>query len=302
MAPNRKQLLDVVAPLIDTTQLVQAKYLPLTHVEASATTTETDTVSNVSNEDYWSWTSTAPAATEAEEKTDLFSASHLEANLVQASKQEQEPKTTVSRANASSAPSDDYWAERIQAIRSNNANATLELSSDDYWYSPEEPEKIRDVQIAMILKEELARHLVSADAMEQRLVQQAAQAKNIPSKAKAENDSYWQWDTPTTVHAPAGTINESYWEWSAPEAEDTHKARLIASILQYEANRQLVSTQRVQDNLIQEAEAQASSCGSTQHAAANDRYWSWNTKSLEDDYWNMRPMPATVAGKGYWDW
>lgn len=295
MAPNRKQLAFCLGnPLVDNTQLVQPKYLPLTHtleqatVPAPVTTDAQSFNNNGPSDDYWNWE--APEVTKEEEAPkDLFSVSSIEANLLKEAEQ-------LKASSDVEASNDGYWAEAEQdTVVVDEANKALSQETG-YW---DWPEQLKDAQIAMILRDELARNRVSVDAIEKQLVQQSAQeqTRNPFCQPKAENDSYWTWEVPTTVEADSGDVNDSYWQWNTEDEEETNAA-VVASILQYEANRELLSAAHVERSLAS-APQPSTTCAQQASSEDSDDYWAWQAQ--EDDYWNMRPAPV-VAQKGYWDW
>lgn len=286
MAPNRKQLACVLdLPLTDT---VQAKFLPLTTEVATSTpaTPAEPTIirSNNVDDDYWGWE--APA-----EKKDLFSASSM-------IEMEAQRLSTAATTKKTVAAHDDYWAERVEARYSPENAAVSETTG--YW---EWPQDATPVQIALILKEEFARQQVSGERMEERLRQDAS-AVQKHYLTKAENDDYWGWETPTTVHAEPSQVSESYWEWDgAVKTEATKQQEVVAAILAYEKVRTLFSSEHVQQQLLKESATTTCTTATQTNNTANDSYWNWPAQE-SDDYWNMRPTAAvtTAATQGYWDW
>jgi hypothetical protein len=287
MAPNRKQLALALDPLVNTVPLVQAKYLPLTAQEVSAApcvpAQPTVVRSGVNSDDYW-YQRHCP-----EPSKDLFSANHLVSNLNRDVERRSQSATPIIRASAPS--SSDYWAERVQAhIVHNSANAAVSESTG-YW---EWPQVASTVQIALILKEEFARNLVSAEAIEARLVRDA-QSTKAESQAKPEHDDYWTWQEPATVvHADS----KAYWEWTCDA-----KQQLIDAIVAEEQVRSMLSADHIQTNL--EKQAAVAVPVSAPLLEANDAYWCWPAE--EDDYWNERPLSLVQRAEampvhGYWQW
>jgi len=73
----------------------------------------------------------------------------------------------------------------------------------------------------------------------------------------------------------------------------------------YEKARSLLSAQRVEELLLMDEKKKKSSTSTiVADSTCNGAYWNWPAQ--EDDYWNMRPLPASVVAvapfKGYWDW
>ncbi|CAB9502529.1 expressed unknown protein [Seminavis robusta] len=296
MAPNRKQLaLAQLEPLMDTAPLVQAKYLPLTaqiqqqEAPVAPKPAEEPTIirSNVNSDDYWGWSSSEPTLT-----VDLFSADRMEANLLADVERRSNATTKVIRAADTS---EDYWAERVEAhIVHSESNAAVSEATG-YW---EWPQDASTVQIALILKEELARNVTSAQTMEARLVEDAKTHTTTESQAKPENDDYWAW-TPeaTIVRADPSSVNESYWQWNTETAQV--KEQVIATIVAYEEIRGMFSAEHIQANLEKTVTPEPS-----RPQESSDSYWCWPAE--EDDYWNERPQSLVQRAEampiqGYWD-
>ena len=316
MAPNRRQIAAALDPLEDNTPLVQAKYLPVTNTTSSsssttvpapqATVVRSDTSATVADA-YWNWSSEKKIKVEK----DLFSACHFEQNAIrdyQRRQQEASSKQTTIVRSSTPAPVASYWEERVEAlltsVRTIRSDAHARVT--DYWDWPEET-RVNALQVAWILQDEWARHQVSAATVEQRLVQDAATRKNVRDQTNVEHDEYWEWETPSTVHAEPSNVNESYWQWETPMvSKATQKQHVMASILEYEAIRPLFSGDHTWKVQVDAAATKTSSSIAVEAAplaaAASDSYWTWPAE--ENDYWNMRPLPyATVlaAPQGYWD-
>lgn len=295
MAPNRKQLALPLDPLVSTVSLVQAKYLPLTYQEVSAApcapVEPTVIRSTVNSDDYWYQPNTSPEPT-------LFSADHLVSNLTRDA--ERRSRSTSPTIRAAAPSSADYWAERVQAhLVHNSANAAVSEATG-YW---EWPQVASTVQIALILKEEMARQILSAEATEARLVRDTRSSATAESHARPEHDDYWAWKEPaaTIIHADPKHIQEAYWEWTTEASAPHMKQQMIAGILANEKVRSMLSVDHIQANLEQHTAVPVSA----PLIEANDAYWCWPAE--EDDYWNERPLSLVQRAEampvqGYWVW
>jgi hypothetical protein len=301
MAPNQKRnVLNLQTFAEEDLQLVVPKqYLPLTSLPLSDALSKNDAVEvktsiKSSSDDYWQWDASVKTTTPTtEKKKDLFSASFFEASLLKESQRmaNRREGVTIIRAAKHEEHPEDYW-DAPQSTTRNEANAAMS-DNTGYWDWPKDS---KAAQIALILKEELARNLVSAERMEEHLLENARTQTHGFEQTKAENDSYWTWDSPTTVYADPGTVDESYWECSQ---EEETPVSLLAAILEYEANRELFTV----DHMIQ-AEAKASGqrlapekqVVNAPNKVGSDAYWAWPVG--EDNYWDWN----TPAQKGYWDW
>jgi phage-related protein len=152
----------------------------------------------VNSDNYWAWTS------EPDRTADLFSADHLEANLINYS--QSKPSTTATFSSKSS--SDNYWAEQDQDIRveSQPQHAEVESASpaefNSYWqWSNEKTE---------------SDHYWNFN--------EPKQIVDTVVRTPAESDSYWQWSNAatesdvywseaTTCHKPS----DNYWTWSSSQ-------------------------------------------------------------------------------------
>lgn len=299
MAPNRKQLTLLTESLADL-DLVQPKYLPLTS-EVQQQTSVKPVVAiqpqTAPSDDYWTWTS-EDVVVEEEPTKDLFSCSSIEQNLIK----DAENRATTSNVIKSETTVEGYWDEATSSTTEEDIiTTTTKPQHDNYWAWPVNEKEAR---IAAILADEVARTKMSTDKIISNL-------RQVPQKAVREmiaaNDQYWDWESPSGLiisDALDEVYSNSYWEWSADErSEVNNKVAFLANILQYEANRQLLSTDRIEANL---QKAPATSCQVQAATATNDDYWSWSTPATstsQDNYWDWNAKPAVEAsGKSYWDW
>jgi len=222
MAPNRKSIITVFAPPVDTHPLVQAKYQyqPFISTPSTATLTKETPVSaeptiirsNISVEEsdnYWDWSTCDDEKEEEASSADLFSASRIEENVVKESLSLRCSETPIIRATTT-APAADYWEERVQAyvVRSRAANQDGSEKTG-YWDWPEESQvnAVKKI-IAFILKEEMVRRQVSTE-----------QVKNAANYVTTTcSDAAWNWETTdnNSTVSPSCEIKDSYWDWDSP--------------------------------------------------------------------------------------
>ena len=151
----------------------------------------------VISENYWEWTS------EDVPSTDLFSADHMEANLVK--DLDSNPSTVVTLQNASD--SDNYWAEQVedmevesqpQHVQAESESVSVSVDANHYWgWSNEQTQSDNYWDTAA----------------EVRHVERNQAVSNVYwqwSHAATENDDYWGEET--SVPAPFGN---NYWKWSS---------------------------------------------------------------------------------------
>ena len=300
MAPNVKQLHALASSLADI-NVVQAKYLPLTHQttvqqqeETSAPSVPVRSPAQIAESDsYWSWTADVPVAVAEEQleqpalpNKDLFSAAAIEANLIRDS---QRPAAKELVVAADAADHDDYWAE---ASSSSSSVDQTKPQHDDYWYAPANPE---EAHIQAILNEEFARQQVSLATIERNLL--AARSQSRASGQKASNDDYWAEETvvPAIDSSLQETYSQNYWVW---ESDSCGKANNITeSILAEEKCRQAVSLARIEHNLKSTV---LPPCGQTK--AACDDMWNWSHDAHPSDrYWDTSLPKAVGHHAGYWD-
>ena len=97
MAPNLRHVTLLSDSLTDISALVRTKVAPVQQLQPDAS--------------YWDWQADVPAAPAADDAVeDLFSAEHLQANLIQAARETSSSTTTVS-PSVLVAAHDAYWAE-----------------------------------------------------------------------------------------------------------------------------------------------------------------------------------------------
>jgi hypothetical protein len=141
----------------------------------------------VNNDNYWAWTS------EPDRTADLFSADHLEANIIKDS--QSKPSTIVTLQNSSSSDN-NYWAEQDQDIKveSQPQHAEVEsvfpVESSSYWRWSNEPTE--------------SDHYWSFNEPKQVV------------RNPVEFDSYWEWSN-------AATESDVYWsEATCHEPSDNY--------------------------------------------------------------------------------
>lgn len=294
MAPNQKQNLATLQRVPKDDLLLDSpkQFLPLTALDldnADLNDSPKTVISNIASDEYWSWENKASAF------QDFFSAAFLEANLLKESQRlAARDDVTIIRAHRQE---DAYWDVQASLVRSEANEAVSQRTG--YWDWPQDD--ITAVQIALIMKEELARGLLSAPRMEERLLEDARIKRHYLDQTKAENDTYWNWESPTTVYAAPGTINESYWEWQQEDQSCTAAALKIANILEYEAKRGLFSI----DHLIETLTSTVFSCEQqvfAPHQVESDAYW--DCSAQEECYWDWdTSIPVLVSpAQEYWDW
>lgn len=165
MAPNRKSLSSLVQTfssqdLEGLHQTVQAKYLPLTHSQGGAITSEESSVYGAFNDgsstSYWEWSANVP-------ETDIcvLSTDNIVSNLIQASNgctsssKEESSRQTVAQHDA-------YWAEE------SSSSVAPVVDAVDYW------------TWETSMSEDIAWPLVSA-------------AKQRREDEQIDSDTYWAW-------------------------------------------------------------------------------------------------------------
>jgi len=291
MAPNRKQFSPAIEqPLMANIQLVQAKYLPLTQASSTtpvrsvapqATIIRSDTPVAIADA-YWKWTSMSGKQSKTiAAHENLFSAARFEQNAVRDSARRQRDASTKTFVHSPTpAPTDNYWEERVEAMRIYSQANALVSNTMGYWEWPEE-KQVAALQLALIVREELARQVLSARATEDRLAQDAAKCENVqsdgPSKLEAEHDQYWSWSGPaSTMFAAPSSVNESYWLWEDPSLASKAQQQqcLTLAILKYEASRSSFSGDHMQANLQVDCDARATAVAPALAPAA-DSYWNW---------------------------
>ena len=301
MAPNRKQVSQLLSSSpVDFTSLqatVQPKFLPLTHpkeeqqhLERQQEQEKVVAQQQEASASYWDWPADVPK--------DLFSASHLESNLVKAS---EEIKEDTSNTNADN---DDYWAEESssseQPVVTKPQHVVVNVAS--YWDWPTTTEKEeKQATIDAIVEEDKARRFVSAS------LKNVQPSNNDPQQTTthASNDGYWAWESPVMAsHTSDFTHPQAnYWDWETPsdDKETVMKNSMIAELQAYEHARQLLSSEHIV-KLLQQQQQSTESVTATTPSAMSDDYWTWS-EPLGDAYWDETPKAAVACGgAGYWDW
>jgi hypothetical protein len=192
MAPNLKHITLLSDSLLNL-EVIRPK-------EALNQQSQTQKSKTVISENYWEWTSEEPALT-----TDIFSADHIEANLVK--DLDSKPNTVVTLQNASE--SDNYWAEQVEDVKveSQPQHAQAEpvsvpvspVDSNNYWgWSNEQTESDN--------------YWDTTEAIQVLRNQAVSNVYWQWSNAATENDAYWS--EATSIPAPS---NNNYWKWSASQ-------------------------------------------------------------------------------------
>ena len=298
MAPNVKQLHLLASSLADL-EVVQAKYLPLTHPasdqQVAQPTTQAPSVPSrtpaqiEASASYWDWQPEVPSVQEEaveEPKKDLFSAASIEANLIKDSQRTASANIVVAEDTAEN---DYYWQERVE-----QADQT-KPQHDDYWFSPANPE---EAHIQAILNDEFARQSVSLETIEKHLL--AARSALRATGQKPANDDYWCESAPVVERESLKQVySQNYWTWESDVSgkSESNKAALIQAILAEEQCRQLVSLARLEHNLQTSV---LPACGQTK--ASSDEVWSWSHDATpSDSYWDTSAPKAVGHQVGYWD-
>lgn len=293
MAPNVKQLHLLASSLADI-DVVQAKYLPLTHSAEQAVqeqqTAPSRTPAQIAESDsYWGWTADVPSTPVVQEEEqpakDLFSAASIEANLIKDSQRTTSADIIVA---SDAAENDDYWAEASTVSASKT-----KPQHDDYWYAPANPE---EALIQAILNDEFARQSVSVQTIQKNLL--AARSQSRATGQKAANDGYWA-EATVPVDTLKEAYSQSYWNWDSDlrSKAEANKADVIDSIMAEEQCRQAVSCARIEQHLKSTV---LPPCGQTK--ASSDAMWSWSHDAKpSDSYWDTSLPQAVGHQAGYWD-
>jgi hypothetical protein len=282
MAPNVKRLNLLASSLADL-DIVQAKYLPLTHPsEQAQQSVQASIRTPAPTASYWDWPADTPE--EVEEPKDLFSASSLEANLVKDSQREASADIIYA---TDAAENDDYWSERVVE------ETITKPQHDSYWSWPAQPQ---EAHIQAILEDEATRQQLSADKIVKNLVN-----SRFADRASQQNpacDSYWAWQSPAQVVSDSldEVYSQAYWEWKSDDRSkaEINKSEMIKTILASEACRQIVSLAKIEQNL--KKSSLPATCATQ---ASSDDYWSW-APAVEEGYWDWSAKSVTT-GMGYWD-
>ena len=295
MAPNRKQIDLLLTTSVDLTLLqstVQPKFLPLTHpkeeeqhLQRQRETTVQQQQPQEKSASYWDWPADVPK--------DLFSASHLESNLIKAS---EEVADIVS--NKINSENDDYWAEESSASQQQIVATKPKHEVASYWdWRTTSEQEEQQATIDAIIEEDNARRFVSAS-----LDNVQATAADVAANTDASNDGYWSWESPVTASHlnDASHPQANYWDWETT-TESEKKKNMIAQFKAYEHARQLLTSEHIVE-LLQKQQPIESVLAAPEKS---DEYWTWS-ESLGDVYWDESPVtkPSAViacGGAGYWD-
>ena len=313
MAPNRKNVSTLLQSLSSSdleslqASVVQPKYLPLTHPSEQQEQQQQTTVPVVkaapqqhASASYWDW----PADDVVEEEKvadDLFSASHIESNLIQAaaeasSEDEEATKNIV-------AENDDYWAEASeQDDEQEVVHAPQHVLNASYWEWPTADEDKKQTMIDRIVQDERARTLVSSSLATMATTSPKPTVQVGPQKES--NDQYWQWDsTKVAPHVDdASHPNANYWDWESEQPKKNGSS--IQAILDYETARQLLTASSIVKQLQQQPSSVTSAATFTTNPSS-DGYWNF-AERYGDEYWQEQ-TPAMISATGnshagYWDW
>jgi hypothetical protein len=290
MAPNRKQLHNLELPtdslgLDGLRSTVQSKFLPLTdprsqtQLENLVSESQTEQQQQPSDyQSYWDW-QTEDGIVDLLEKdlkkksaaeapvvvVDLFSASHIEANLIADSK-----KYSSSSVVDEPEHDDNNKIHHATIIRPQHASSE---SSSSYWdWSVNTSE----------YEEELANRLTSSTHIFQNLVKTRHQRQPV----QPANDQYWTWETSADeVKKEEDDVDElalqqNYWTWRTTNVPTTLDGD--------------------DDVTIQQRNKAMAESDSYWEWTTPSEY-----NTLCDQPWvdSMKTVHAVVSsGKSYWDW
>ena len=296
MAPNRKSVTSIVESLsnADLQSLVNPKFLPLTNPREEEQESQHEVVTRPENQStasasYWDWPSQEPTTTE---EIHVLSCDNIVSNLIQATDSNASSES-ISSANQKSetlAENDAYWAEG-ESDTASRSQSQSQPQHDDYWDWHEEHDSKRKL-LEEILEEEKARHLVSGDFMVEAVKKNVASDAAQVCRCRSSSDPYWKWESPKT--SSYGHRVHDYWNW-----DRRCKPSPLDSLLEYEAARQILSSDNIATNLKFHHEMMETTSKSDTTRPESDDYWMWS-EHLGDSYWDT---PATqVLTTGYWDW
>jgi len=206
MPPNVKETAAVIDSLatLNVNDLVHSKFLPLTQEVEADEQNETkqeapsvDTIPPLSTKEQM-----IADILKDEENRDIFTAHHVESNLVQEANKDSVVAETSS--------SDDYWDmptpkfEEVMAAKAHELNEieeqkeidnTAKVNGDLYclWHIKHEEQKRQEL-IASIVEEERLRETFSAKSIEASLIADAKRRAEYVTSAHPESDSYWLWE------------------------------------------------------------------------------------------------------------
>jgi hypothetical protein len=269
MAPNRKNvvILDLPAGKEGLQSTLQAKFLPLTdpreqkqHDQQMELQQQSHASESAS---YWDWSADTKAEEEAEKVADLFSLSHIVSNLIRDSQK------YASAPSNQIAAHDDYWADHSQEDKDRETvSSKPQHESDSFWYWPANQK---------VYEEEKAFALTSAIYIESNLCRQTPVHAST-SNLNEQHDSYWAWPSRSkedSVNDPPAhrLINDDYWVWETMTPEE-QKNKLIQSIMEYEAARELLSAKHIEDLLVHDSSLQHDRSAAPVITTASS-YWDW---------------------------
>ena len=200
MPPNRKSELSARdIPTFNVDQLIIKQH----HVVATATSSSVN--SNNNSDDYWSWPADAgvQALQQADKIADLFSAAHIEQNLVHAAALQQQQQQACKQETVynNNTKNDEYWNEPARQPKESEVPAALyrhlknqqaakstTTEPRSYWDWPAS-DTTQEAGLQRVLEGQRARHLTSAATYEAQLQQQQAQSQ--AAKLVAAHDAYW---------------------------------------------------------------------------------------------------------------
>lgn len=169
MAPNRRQILVLDESFADVGSMIRQK------MPAISAKPVTECAS------YWDWPSAeVPAALLEEEpqqaEASLFSADHIQANLIRASAT---LPTEESRLNPEN---DDYWAEQSDA-KPLHLQQENNMDSDDYWAEASHENTVSDVY--------WAESVPAATSIKSNNIVEASNYWDEANHARTASDMYW---------------------------------------------------------------------------------------------------------------
>mmetsp|Transcript_21162 Transcript_21162/g.29918 ORF Transcript_21162/g.29918 Transcript_21162/m.29918 type:complete len:311 (+) Transcript_21162:76-1008(+) len=286
MAPNRKNITHLVDSLegLDVANVVQAKFLPLTHateefkhvqqkqvvleprivIEPKVEETKAEEkeeeyiVNNETQESYWDWEPEEEVSEKdqliqqilkEEEIRQKLSSSRIEENLVKdaAESKEEDVEFVESAEN-----SDDYWNEAPAVVTAQHLKDATH-PKNNYWdWEDAQMEDKNKSMIDTILRDEAARQLLTVSHVEQTLMKAAPVVED--AKPTAAHDSYWTWDSACVApHVVDETHpRNNYWDWETKEEEEVQNG-FVAAIMKEEKIRLMLTAEHVQEQLVKEA-------------------------------------------------
>mmetsp|Transcript_434 Transcript_434/g.546 ORF Transcript_434/g.546 Transcript_434/m.546 type:complete len:350 (-) Transcript_434:97-1146(-) len=237
----------------------------------------------------------------------------------QAPQQEEEECETADHVADPSHPAQSYW----------------DWESDDIS-SDEKKGKV----IAQILEEERIRQMLSAESIEENLINQAKSNNDIITNSEAKEENYWDmpandeeepsvppclWtdniianlaEEAVSIKEREGTVEyivashvhdethpaHAYWdEGGCHVTEEEKRESLIQTILREEKCRQILESSNIERQLLKDASARRNVSTEIPASPESDNYWEWNS-----------PEPKIIQAphaeddshpaNAYWDW